>query len=342
MPLCPLCGTRAEEDAKFCPKCGGALAAGISELLRDIEFGPVDRKTAAIATLRQLRDVDLSVVQPALEKVLGTASDGSLLRFYAACTLAYLGDDRDVVANAIAPYMSRDPFEGPHVSKQLDVFGGGIRDNLIHFPWAENAPGYLPVRYERRFSPQITAMEAFGYMRGNALAAQALDGCLDHLDNSDWRLFAVYAAGANGHSSLRPRLEYLRDRSTNPVEREAAGIALERFGTSTILEIAQLHDSVKAKKADETSAKSGCFIATAAYGTAEATEVKMLRRFRDFRLLPHQLGRVFLRLYCVVSPPIARFIQNSKLGKAVVMVVLLRPAIWLVKKTMDSSHIYHE
>lgn len=57
--------------------------------------------------------------------------------------------------------------------------------------------------------------------------------------------------------------------------------------------------------------KSGCFIATAVYGNGEEYHVQVLRNFRDRRLQKSFLGRVFIRIYYLLSPPIADLISNN-------------------------------
>ena len=54
----------------------------------------------------------------------------------------------------------------------------------------------------------------------------------------------------------------------------------------------------------------GCFIATAAYGTAMEPHVKVLRDFRDRFLINNNVGKVFIDLYNTYSPPVADFITN--------------------------------
>jgi hypothetical protein len=54
-----------------------------------------------------------------------------------------------------------------------------------------------------------------------------------------------------------------------------------------------------------------CFIATAVYGSYDAPEVLILRRFRDIYLDTKYLGRLFIKAYYRLSPPIANWIKNK-------------------------------
>ena len=74
----------------------------------------------------------------------------------------------------------------------------------------------------------------------------------------------------------------------------------------------------------------GCFIATAAYGTEMSEEVITLKKFRDDVLLKTSAGRNFVKLYYVTSPPIADFIRNKPLLKAMVRLGL-KPLVWWSK-----------
>jgi hypothetical protein len=56
--------------------------------------------------------------------------------------------------------------------------------------------------------------------------------------------------------------------------------------------------------------QTGCFIATAAYGTPMAEEIQILREFRDQYLLANSLGQGLIDVYYRIGPPIADFITD--------------------------------
>jgi hypothetical protein len=70
----------------------------------------------------------------------------------------------------------------------------------------------------------------------------------------------------------------------------------------------------------------GCFIATAAYGSDTATEVQVLRSFRDRYLLTSETGRRFVAWYYRNSPAAAELLNADPVFKPAVRAMLL-PAV---------------
>ena len=75
---------------------------------------------------------------------------------------------------------------------------------------------------------------------------------------------------------------------------------------------------------------SGCFIATAAYGTPFAEEIDVLRNWRDNFLEASYPGRLFIRTYYTLSPPVADNISESD-GKRRIVRTALGPIVKVLK-----------
>jgi len=68
---------------------------------------------------------------------------------------------------------------------------------------------------------------------------------------------------------------------------------------------------------------SGCFIATAAYGSSMDRHVQILCEFRDRRLSGNYLGKRFIALYYKFSPTVARFVDNNTVARSLIRYALL-------------------
>lgn len=77
--------------------------------------------------------------------------------------------------------------------------------------------------------------------------------------------------------------------------------------------------------------KSGCFIATAVYGSSLASDVLVFRRFRDQTLLKSCLGSCLVEIYDSLSPPLASVISKSEFLKRTVRKLLLAPLLGVLR-----------
>ncbi len=86
---------------------------------------------------------------------------------------------------------------------------------------------------------------------------------------------------------------------------------------------------------------SGCFIATAAYGTPMAQDVRYLRAFRDEYLLTNAPGRVFVGWYYRFSPPVADYLRQHDTLRGIVRVGLV-PLVEVSKLTVSQQVLQSE
>lgn len=84
-------------------------------------------------------------------------------------------------------------------------------------------------------------------------------------------------------------------------------------------------------------AKSGCYVATAVYGSYDCPEVWTLRRYRDGHLATTRHGRLFIRTYYAVSPTMVRLFGNDEWFQRVVRERLHRLVARLQAKGFSST-----
>lgn len=87
----------------------------------------------------------------------------------------------------------------------------------------------------------------------------------------------------------------------------------------------------------DTSSSSGCYVATAVYGSYDCPEVWTLRRFRDFTLDETWYGRLFIKAYYATSPTFVKYFGNVKLFKSQGKKLLDKWVAKLISKGYDST-----
>jgi alpha-tubulin suppressor-like RCC1 family protein len=95
------------------------------------------------------------------------------------------------------------------------------------------------------------------------------------------------------------------------------------------------HSDISQAEFNKEKKDSGCFIATAAYGSILAPEVQVLRTFRD-NYLTNPIGRSFVRFYYRTSPPIADLIAQHESLRIAVRGVLT-PLVYGIKHPLAAG-----
>ena len=98
---------------------------------------------------------------------------------------------------------------------------------------------------------------------------------------------------------------------------------------------------LSAKKIDDkklSSKKSNnkwCFIATVVYGSIEAPQVEILRKFRDIYLTKSLIGRGFIELYYRYSPSLANSLKEHPQIIKILRLIMFDPLVSFIKKKLN-------
>ena len=128
------------------------------------------------------------------------------------------------------------------------------------------------------------------------------------------------------------------DTMTSPMTIDGVDVFAEAYGGYSNGEVPPT-DTEEVPPPDNNGGSKGagsCFIATAAFGTPIAEEVKILKRFRDQYLQTNVIGREFVAFYYEHGPAWAEYISDKENLKAMVRMGL-RPIIWFSKKVTDDK-----
>jgi subtilisin family serine protease len=150
---------------------------------------------------------------------------------------------------------------------------------------------------------------------------------LDSYETGPWRITAISPFSATvraGETAEEPFLSYLPGNvSWSVLDPEIGTIDEEGWFTGRRSGFTRVVLSIDGTPVDSSgtvrvaapysTSKGGCFIATAAYGSAMEPDVGILREFRDRYLLTSEPGRAFVSFYYRHSPPAAQVIESSQI-----------------------------
>lgn len=80
-----------------------------------------------------------------------------------------------------------------------------------------------------------------------------------------------------------------------------------------------------------------CFLATATYGSPHVYEVELLRQYRDKYLCSTALGRLAIRLYEFVSPPLARWVAQRPFAREFTRRIIISPFARIIQHEIDGN-----
>lgn len=95
------------------------------------------------------------------------------------------------------------------------------------------------------------------------------------------------------------------------------------------LKVVKQGETFKLLSEGEKVSKSGCFIATAVYGSENAEQVIILKTFRDEFLSAQRIGKWFINIYYFASPPLARLIGFSLVLRKIARTIIVEPQLKL-------------
>jgi len=228
------------------------------------------------------------------------------------------------------------PFD--RISEGLLAQAGDVRREVVKA--LEQIPGeakraalaYL-LDHERNKWNRVVVAEALGRLgdlRGIEDLGKHLESVAENVGRSaTMNLWLVAGGGKSTVDVLRmledPRARQFLESFLRKCPDHPAVAELKRYAARRLAEVTPEATSRAAKEA-----ASGCFIATAAYGSADAPEVARLRRFREQRLRPYRTGRAAIVVYEHLSPPLAELIRPRPGLRAAVRALVLRPALWMI------------
>lgn len=146
------------------------------------------------------------------------------------------------------------------------------------------------------------------------------DGVIKKIGWWNYRVFSK-----TGDNNAKFQIEFFEKKNTNPIynyqtldvpvayrdePNYCLNIALDIVSIRKI-NPTKLSSSLLGYNPPKIKSKDNCFIATAAYGSRDKSEVISLRLYRDEVLGKNLIGRYFIALYYFLSPPIAFVISRN-------------------------------
>lgn len=85
-----------------------------------------------------------------------------------------------------------------------------------------------------------------------------------------------------------------------------------RYKVRTAKEKDFIGDVLKSAGFTTQKSSSGCYVATAVYGSYDCPQVWTLRRYRDYKLSENWYGRLFIKIYYTISPTLVKWFGKTQ------------------------------
>lgn len=153
---------------------------------------------------------------------------------------------------------------------------------------------------------------------------------------AEWKIASLHAAASNGHKEIveillanGANINILNKFSCTPIYFAAAlgyteivKLLLEKGANINIREVQKGETPIDAAKRNghidivnllnQAKRSTRCYIATQVYGNPFHPSVCILREYRDNTLSKYLLGRMFIRIYYIISPHLIVFIKSNQ------------------------------
>lgn len=150
-------------------------------------------------------------------------------------------------------------------------------------------------------------------------------------DESAIRCFKIIYSQIGFRKYILPEYHKYLDLAIYELENLAKTLGYDKVNSVSIPKVGSQSTEIEKRK--------GCFIATAVYGSPMAKEVDLLRYLRDEVLQKSLLGRLFVSIYYLISPPIAKIIARSDFMKNIVRTAVIYPLLRGIKQKFNKESL---
>jgi tetratricopeptide (TPR) repeat protein len=226
------------------------------------------------------------------------------------------------------------------INRKLEIYGKQLGSFKSRFPDDVRGQIYEASYYELQALSLLGASSGFRRVPGGgkSLTVALAAGALAKAQEKKMAQQALNLLDRAIATFDQPNSRFMKATIYNGLGRKSEAVSelnyiLANFQDSPLyIEARSLKDEI------ENPPKKGmCFVATAAYGSPLAPEVILLSNFRDDILLSSNLGRVFVKVYYHVSPPLALLIAKDEYLRAATRRLFLAPILRLLKAAKFKS-----